>query len=108
MESRSQILKKISNGLEVGEEFANYMSLVTESPEFDILSYEIQSASNFIERMAGKSEAEYLEKAPEIVRLLRLCAEETRNNGYEFLGEDFERLANDAIRLEGDQSDGPR
>lgn len=99
MKNRSSLFRQISEQLMRGEHFANYMSLITEEPGYDILSYELESASNWIHRIDHQSESQYLEEGPDIVRLLKNCADATRDSGYDFLAADFEKLADDAARL---------
>ena len=99
MKNRSSLFRQISEQLMRGEHFANYMSLISDEPVYDILSYELESASNWIHRIDQQSEPQYLEEGPDIVRLLKSCADVTRDCRYDFLAADFEKLADDANQL---------
>jgi hypothetical protein len=99
MQSQTELIDRISNTLEVGVHFSQYMSLISEEPEFDILEQELRAAYSWIYRTQEQSGPPNAETAPDIVRLLRRCAEVTEECGYEFLAADFEHLADESIRL---------
>jgi len=99
MQSQTELIDRISNTLEVGVHFSEYMSLISEEPEFDILEQELRSAYRWIYRTQEQSGPPNAETGPDIVRLLRRCAEVTLDCGYEFLAADFEHLADESIRL---------
>ncbi len=99
MQSQAELIDRISNSLEVGVHFSEYMSLISEEPKFDMLEQELRSAHRWFYRIQEQSEPQHVEKAPDIKRLLRHCAEVTEDCGYEFLAADFEHLADESIRL---------
>ena len=99
MQNQSELIGRISDSLEVGVNFAQYMSLISEEPKFDILEQELRSAYRCIYRSQQKPEPPFVESRPDIVRLLKHCAEVTEDCGYEFLAADFEHLADETMHL---------
>ncbi len=99
MQSKEELLNQISDSFYAGGGFAEFMYLASEDTEFEVMSQELNAARKWINRTNQQSEPECWEKIPDIVELLRGCAEMTRRNGYEFMAADFEHLADESTRM---------
>lgn len=99
MQTQAGLLSQISDSFYAGAGFAEFMYFASEDTEFVVMSQELNAARKWINRTNQQSEPRYWEKIPDIVELLRACAEMTRRNGYEFMAADFETLADESTRM---------
>ena len=99
MHGQSELLRRISNGLKQGTEFADSMSDEFPSPRFYFLSEELQFARRWIDGIHKNPLPDYPEKLPQTADLFRSCAEFAREGESHFLAEEFDWLASDASRL---------
>ena len=85
--------------LGAGIAFLDYMYGACEAAEFYLLARELEAAHNHVSGIINETDPELLHKSPEIIALLNKCAQITTDNGYHFLGMDFDELAIDVARL---------
>ena len=94
----AEILRRISDGLRVGE----HIAIMSEVPELEdyILYGELHSAQEWIESRIDHSEPPRPAEMQKLVSLLATCAEMTWARGYYFLSMRFDALAVELNRPE--------
>lgn len=95
MHSQSELLRRISNHLDAGVSLARFMLFVSDDPKFFFFSHRLRLARCWVDRLQMEPEPQGTEKAPDIVGLLRDCAEMIKDAGFESLAADFEHLADE-------------
>jgi hypothetical protein len=99
MQSQTELLKQVSQGLKKGMKLVDSLYGGFPSPRFYLLSEELQFACKWIDGIHQQSHPDDPEKIPQIAHLLRNCAELARARESHFLAEEFDRSADDAKLL---------
>ena len=96
MKKQEELLRQIANKLQAGVDFSSYMYFLDDEPGFNVFSWELESAREYIFSIIDQRQPEFSDKIPKLVELLRTCAEVTGDRHYPFLAGEFDRLATDA------------
>jgi hypothetical protein len=99
MVKRDSLLRQVRDKLTFGLEFAEFMDFATESPEWNLLAKELDSARRFLSGVLDQPEPQVSDKMSDLTALLRTCGRLTKDQEYPFLAADFEKLADDATSL---------
>jgi len=102
MKKQEELLRQIRSDIEWNIDYLEFFYMACKKPEFLTLSAELKSACERISGNIDQPEPDFSNELSNLVELLKKCAEvtrdadETKEQNYQFLAVDFERLATDA------------
>lgn len=104
MKKQEELLRQIRSDIEWNIDYLEFFYMACKKPEFLTLSAELKSACERISGNIDQPEPDFSNELSDLVELLKKCAEvtrdadETKEQNYQFLAEDFDRLASDIAR----------